>query len=143
MNDSTALRHNQLTENQTIRYLVRHLENEKWTIGENFRLSHQRGIDAEARKGNTVMLIEVKGAKAHKNAPTKKRKKFSGGQINAHFGAAIVKVLKLQNDDPKALIAIAHPDDAFLRKHLTPLIPYLKMLGCRHYWVSKTAIIQL
>jgi len=129
-----------LTENRTIQYLVRHLESEGWNIGRNFRFSHQRGIDVEARNGKKLMLIEVKGAKAHKKAPTKKRAQFSGNQINSHFGAAIVKVLKLQNEFPDALIAIAHPNDPLLRKHLNPLIPYLKTFGCRLYRVSNTEI---
>jgi hypothetical protein len=126
-----------LTENQAVRLLIRHLEDNKWKVGKNYCLSHQRGIDIQAKRGKTLMLIEVKGAKAHSKAPTKKRSHFSGGQINTHFGVAVVKALKLQHEYPKAIVAIAHPDDDLLRKHLDPIIPRLKLLNIRHYWVSK------
>lgn len=131
-----------LTENQTIRLLIRHLEANHWNVGNNYCLSHQRGIDIQATKGKVIMLIEVKGAKAHRNAPTKKRNKFSTSQINTHFGVAIIKALKLKNQFSNAIVAIAHPDDNHLRKHLEPLIPHLKDLHIHHYWVSKTKIIQ-
>ena len=131
-----------LTENETIYILIRHLEDRGWKIGENYCLSHQRGIDIQASNGKKLMLIEVKGAKAHPTAATKKRDFFSTGQIKTHFGAAIVKSLKLKNQYPRAIIAIAHADNELLRKHLVPLIPHLRKLDIRHYWVSKAEIIQ-
>ena len=131
-----------LTEDQVVQILKAHLESQGWDIGDRFCLGSKRGIDIEACKNGKTLMIEVKGAKASDTAPTKKRKHFDSGQIKTHFGKALVKVLhdKYLNQDSN--FAIAHPDDADIRRAIGHLIPFLKALSIRHFWVSPTTVTE-
>lgn len=124
-----------LTEDETINLLIQHLEKKQWNI-DSCCLGQQRGCDIVALKDESKLLIEVKGARAGDNSPTKKRKHFDSGQIKTHFGKAIVKALDDMLLNPDSGIAIAHPDDIDIRKSIGKLTPLLKTLGIRHFWVS-------
>jgi len=131
-----------LTENETIDYLRIHLTNEGWKINNaDICFGQKQGIDLKATKDGKTMLVEVKGAVADSKSPTSKNKdKFDSGQIKTHFGMAIVKMLVEKNKDSKNILAIAHPDDEDIRRVIGNLIPYLKNLSIRHYWVSETKL---
>ncbi len=124
-----------LTEDEVILSLIEYLQDEGWEI-DSYCLGQQQGIDIVAFKENTKLIIEAKGAKASDNSPTKKREKFSKGQIKNHFGKAIVKILEEKHNNPNAEFAIAHPDDEDIKKALTNLLPFLKLLSIKHYWVK-------
>jgi hypothetical protein len=124
-----------LTEDETINILIQHLEKDGWNINSRC-LGQERGCDIVALKDEGRLLIEVKGARAGDNSPTKKRKYFDSGQIKTHFGKAIVKVLDDKVLSPDSKIAIAHPDDADIRKSIGNLTPFLKKLEIKHFWVS-------
>ena len=96
----------------------------------------------EASKEKTILLIEVKGARASDNAPTKKREHFDSGQIKTHFGKALVKILHEKSLNPIAKFAIAHPDDADIKKAIGHIIPFLKDLGIIHFWVSQNQVTE-
>lgn len=124
-----------LTEDEIVSILKAHLEKEGWNI-DSFCSGQERGTDIVASKFNVQMLIEAKGARASENSPTRKRDYFDRGQIKTHFGKAIVKVLEEKYNNPKSEIAIAHPDDPDLRNAIGHLLPYLKTIGIKHFWVS-------
>lgn len=124
-----------LTEDETILILINFLKETGWEIPTH-SLGRKRGTDIVAQRKETRMLIEVKGARAGDRAPNKKRKLFDSGQIKTHFGVAIVKSLEDKRQNPNSIIAIAHPDDLGIRKAIGSLIPYLKNLGIKHFWVS-------
>ncbi len=126
-----------LTEDKIVVFLKNYLESTGWFIGDNFRLGHKHGLDIKATKNGQTLVVEAKGAKASDNAHNKKRKQFDSGQIKVHFGKAIVKMLEEKLKDPKATLAIAHPDDSDIRKHIGELTPFLKDLGIKHYWVDE------
>jgi hypothetical protein len=111
-----------ITEDETITLLKDHLEKIGWHIGEKFCLGQKHGIDIEASKGKVIMLIEAKGARANDTAPTKRRVHFDSGQIKTHFGKAIVKMLHEKSLNPKAKLAIAHPDDEDIRTAIGHII---------------------
>jgi Holliday junction resolvase len=73
-----------LTENRTIELLMPHLTQQGYEI-ESFCLGQTRGYDVVAVKNGKKLLIEVKGAKAHKDSPTKRRDYFNSGQIKTPF----------------------------------------------------------
>ena len=52
------------------------------------------------------------------NSKIKKRPYFDSGQIKDHFGKAIVKSLEVKSDYPECDIAIAHPNDELIKKHI-------------------------
>ena len=124
-----------LTEDQTVEFLMKHLKNEGWQI-ESHCLGQKHGCDIVAVKLDKKLLIEVKGARAGDESPTKKREYFDSGQIKTHFGKAIIKILEDKYKNPKAKFAIAHPDDSGIRRAIGHLTPFLKTMGIKHYWVS-------
>lgn len=124
-----------LTENQTIHVLINHLTIDGWQIISHC-LGQTRGIDIVAERADKRILIEVKGAKADDNSPTKKRTFFDSGQIKTHFGKAIVKMLEEKSKDPTALLAIAHPNDPQIKKIIGTITPLLKKNDILHFWVS-------
>ncbi len=111
-----------------------------WNI-DSHCLGQTREIDIVASKNDEIILIEVKGAKADDNSPTKKRNHFDSGQIKTHFGKAIVKMLEEKYKNPNATFAIAHPDDENIRKAIGNLMPQLKQLEIKHFWVCENGEI--
>ena len=99
-------------------------------------MGQTRGYDIVANRKSEKLLIEVKGAKAHKDSPTKRRDYFNSGQIKTHLGKAIIKCLETKVAFPNAKIAIAHPEDEQIRKAIASIIPELNKIGIQHYWVN-------
>jgi hypothetical protein len=124
-----------LTEDEVVKLLMKHLEKEGWNIN-SFCLGQKHGTDIIASKSNIQLIVEAKGAKASESSPTKKRDYFDSGQIKTHFGKAIVKILEEKHKNPKSELAIAHPNDTDLRKTIGHLLPYLKTIGIKHFWIS-------
>jgi len=129
-----------LTEDETVELLMIYLKSEGYKILDYCK-GHRRGIDITAEKNNRKLLIEVKGARANHNSKIKKRSYFDSGQIKDHFGKAIVKSLEVKSDNPDCDIAIAHPDDELIKKHLDKSIKHLNQLDIIHFWVSKNGSV--
>lgn len=94
-----------LTENKTIELLMPHLVQQGYEI-ESYCLGQTRGYDIVAVKNDKKLLIEVKGAKAHKDSPTKRRDYFNSGQIKTHLGKAIIKCLETKVAFPNAKLLL-------------------------------------
>lgn len=129
-----------LTEDQTIQILMEYLVQDNWKI-ESHCLGQQRGYDIVASKNSEKMFVEVKGAKASDDSPTKKRKYFDSGQIKDHFGKAIVKSFETLNDQLNAIVAIAHPDDKQIRNCIGDNIQHINKLGIIHFWVGPNRVV--
>jgi hypothetical protein len=128
------------TEDEIINILIGHLKNNGWNI-DSHCLGQKHGNDIVASKSGKILIIEAKGARAGDNSPTKRRENFDSGQIKTHFGKALVKILDEKYINPKAKYAIAHPEDPDIRKSIGHLIPFLKTLGLKHFWVSSDGTI--
>ena len=129
-----------LTEDETVTLLATHLQKCGWTV-DSFCLGQKHGCDIIASKSKSVLIVEVKGARAGDNSPTKKRDFFNSGQIKTHFGKAIVKILEEKKLNPSNNLAIAHPDDNDIRRAIGHLTPFLKTLGVKHFWVSANGTV--
>ena len=125
-----------LDEDEVVLKVKDWLEHNGWFVGDNYCIRGARGLDIKAIKNDHLLIVEVKGAKARNEAPTKRRDKFDSGQIKNHFGEAIVKIFREMNNYPEAEFAIAHPEDKDIRRIIGPLIPHLRKLNVKHYWVS-------
>ena len=131
-----------LTEDETVELLIKHLEMDGYKII-SYCTGHKRGTDIVAEKNNRMLLVEVKGARANHNSKIKKRPYFDSGQIKDHFGKAIVKALELKSDNEDCDVAIAHPDDELIKKHLDKSIKHLKKLDIIHFWISKNGNVEI
>lgn len=127
----------QLTEDETVKILMEHLKSEKWVI-ESYCLGQKRGYDIVAYKGNKKLIVEVKGARASDSSLTKRRQHFDSGQIKTHFGKAVIKSFETQNKFPNAEIAIAHPDNEYMRSVIGGLIKNINNAGITHFWVNQS-----
>ena len=129
-----------LTEDEVVKILIGYLKSHGWTI-DSFCLGQTHGKDIVASKANSTLIVEAKGAKASDSSQTKRREYFDSGQIKTHFGKALVKVLDEKHLNPKAKLAIAHPDDTAIRNTIGHLIPFLKTFGIKHFWVSTNGTV--
>ena len=124
-----------LTEDKTIDLLVESLQSEGYSLVTVCK-GHQRGTDIVMCRNKKNLHIEVKGARGNPKSHVSTRSHFDSGQIKTHFGKAIVKALELQSSNPGDLVAIAHPDDPFIKNVIGDLVPRLAELDIGHYWVS-------
>jgi hypothetical protein len=129
-----------LTEDEIILILIEHLKKSGWNI-ESHCLGQTRGCDIIAIKNKHFLIVEAKGARAGDKSPTKKRVCFDRGQIKTHFGKAIVKMLEQKHLNPQANVAIAHPDDPYIKSTIGHLLPFINAMGIKHYWVGATGIV--
>lgn len=113
------------------------LSNRGWKILE-MNLGHKHGPDILARKGGNRIIVESKGSKGNPKSPVTTRKRFDSGQIKDHFGKAIVKVLEERYKDPNAIVAIAHPDDEYIRKVLNDAAEEVRKMGIILFWVKSS-----
>lgn len=127
----------ELTENEVIEYLEIWLKNNGWTITKTSK-NQSHGIDILAQKELETLIIEAKGSKGSPDSPTTKRKQFSPGQLNTHLGVALVKILKEKHLHPTAKIAIAHPDDEYIRNCLKDVINEIKKFNVIFFWVKSS-----
>jgi hypothetical protein len=115
--------------------LMGYLKSKKWII-ESYCLGQKRGYDIVANRGIEKLIIEVKGAKANDKSPTKKRNYFDSGQLKTHFGKAIIKSFETKNTFPNAQVAIAHPENEYIKKVIGNLIKNINNAGIIHFWIN-------
>lgn len=128
---------NQLSEDQVVQILIKYLENDDWIILD-FCLGHKRGYDIVASKENRKLYIEAKGAKANIDSPIKKRDHFDSGQIKDHLGKAIVKSIETKIRFPNEIVAIAQPNDEYLKSVSKDVTDYLLNLQIFSFWVNSS-----
>lgn len=131
-----------MTEDETVLALIQYLENDGWNI-ESYCTGHKRGEDIIATKNASRITVEVKGAKANLNSPIKKRDKFDSGQIKTHFGKAILKSYDSVISENETIVAIAHPNNDYVKSVIEKYIPIVNKSGIRHYWVNDDGTVEV
>lgn len=114
---------------------MKHLITDGYSII-SYCLGQKHGYDIVAEKNGQKLIVEVKGAKASDDAPTKRREKFDSGQIKTHFGKALVKAMETKVSFPNDKVAMAHPFDDDIIKAIGDVIPQLERLNIIHYLVK-------
>jgi hypothetical protein len=102
-------------EGNVVNAIERHLAVNGWAIvSKADTLSHQRGPDLHAKRDNCELLIEAKGypsksyqdpARATEVKPTK-----PNNQAQHWYSHALLKVMRLKEKNPNAMVAIGLPD---------------------------------
>lgn len=131
-----------LTEDQVIVSLITYLELDDWKII-SYCMGHDRGYDIVAEKDSQRMYVEAKGAKGNDKAHNTVRRKFDSGQIKDHLGKALIKSFETQNKFPNAIVAIAHPDDAYIRSIIGDVIKNINSAGIKHFWVDLAGNVKM
>jgi hypothetical protein len=129
-----------MAEDEVVLRLKSFLEEQGWSVDSRYCLGFTNGIDIEAHKGNQILMVEAKGARANDSAASRRREHFDSGQIKTHFGKAIVKILEDKFRNPNASFAIAHPDDTSRYQYkidILPLsIPSLQGMAFQYYFLK-------
>ena len=124
-----------LTEDQVVISLIKYLKHEDWIIS-SYCLGNKRGYDIVAQKEDRTIYVEAKGAKGNPLSNNTVRKKFDSGQLKDHLGKAIVKSFECQNRFPKAIVAIAHHNDDYIKNIIGDKVKNLNKAGIWHFWVD-------
>lgn len=125
----------QLTEDEVVLILIKYLESLGWQI-DDYCLGHSRGYDIVASKDEKRLYVEAKGAKANNDSPIKKRPYFNSGQIKDHLGKAIVKSIETKIKFPESIVAIAQPDNEYLKSVCRETAEYLSRIEIYCFWVN-------
>jgi len=126
-----------LLEDEVIENLSSWLEGNGWNIIDK-NLRHSHGVDLKATKSGQMLVVEAKGSKGNPRSHVTTRPRFNSGQIKDHFGKAIVKVLEEKNKDSESIVAIAHPNDDYLKKVLEASAEEIRKMGVLLFWVESS-----
>jgi len=126
-----------LLEDEVVQNLSKWLEERGWAIVE-INLGHKHGPDLVAAKERYRLFVEAKGSKGNPKSHVTTRPRFDSGQIKDHFGKAIVKVLEEKHKDSESIIAIAHPDDEYIRQVLKSSADEIRKMGVILFWVESS-----
>jgi hypothetical protein len=128
-----------LTENDIIENLTNFLIEKDYEIVQSLT-TNQQGIDVIAKTNFETLYIEAKGETSSKQSSNRFGKPFNGNQIKSHISVALLATMKVISNNPSGnmtKVGIALPDTIGQRKIINQILPALKMLDIRIYWVTK------
>lgn len=131
---------NMLNENDVIEYVVKHLIENNYKIVDK-KDTKQHGYDIIVKKNGKYLFIEAKGQTSSKDYTKRYQKEFTHAQKRVHVASAIYKSLRTANEKPDGEIGIAFPDTITHRNLVNPVLPSLKQLGIKLFWVNKDGIV--
>ena len=131
-----------LLEEEVVENLSIWLMEHDWSIVEK-NLGHKHGPDLVASKEGYRLLVEAKGSKGNPKSHVTTRPRFNSGQIKDHFGKAIVKILEEKNKDPELIVAIAQPDDEYIKDVLQSSAEEVRKMGVLLLWVESATKVSV
>jgi hypothetical protein len=134
-----------LTENDILKILAKHLENQGFEI---IQLLHtgQKGVDLIAQKETETMYIEAKGETSADYRTNRFGKSFSTSQIKDHIAKAILASLKIASEKPSGIqtkTAIAVPNNLGHKKVIDQILPILNQIDLKVYLVDLDTVVEL
>ena len=102
-------------EGNVVEAVARHLLTQGWQILQRAdTLSKERGVDLYATKAGLALLVEVKGYPSKQYRDPRRAGELKStnptNQAQHWYSHALLKALRLQSSDPKAVVALAFPD---------------------------------
>lgn len=131
-----------LTENDIVEKLTNFLETKGYRIIQSLT-TNQPGIDIIAETEFEKLYIEAKGETSASKTSNRFGLAFNRNQIKSHISVALLATMKVISSLPagnKTKVGIALPDTEGQRQVINQIIPALKKLEIRIYWVSATQI---
>lgn len=130
-----------MLENEVIELLCNWLRKNGWTIV-SAATDRSRGDDIRAIKDARLMLVEAKGSRGNPKLPGVRRMEFDTAQIRDHLGKAIVKVIEMRIQEPKARLVIAHPSTDKILRLVVPVAKQLIALNIDFVFVGSDGSMQ-
>jgi hypothetical protein len=131
-----------LTENDIVKMVVDFLKTNGYQISQCLTTT-QQGIDIIAENESENLYIEAKGETSASNTSKRYGLPFNRNQIKSHISVALLATMKVISNLPsgnRTKVGIALPDTDEQRLVINEIIPALKKLDIRIYWVSQTQI---
>jgi len=135
-------------EGNVVRALAEYLRNKDWKIERTANTeSRETGVDIFARKGEEVLLIEIKGypSKNYQRGKKKGTPKVTaqGTQARHWFGEVLLSAILRQTEHPTATVAIALPDFTVYNNLIRRSRNALNKLGILIFVVKKNEPIEI
>lgn len=131
-----------LTENEIVEKVTEFLEMKGYRITQSLT-TNQQGIDIIAETESETLYIEAKGETSSVETSKRFGLPFNRNQIKSHISVALLATMKVISSLPsgnKTKVGIALPDTKEQRIVINKIIPALKKLDIRIYWVSRTNV---
>ncbi|HEY8194513.1 MAG TPA: hypothetical protein VIF13_05650 [Hyphomicrobium sp.] len=108
-------------EGNVVEAICRFLEQEGWmVVGKADTHSKERGVDIHAIHGGRTLLIEAKGYPSNNYRDPRRVSEVKPtnptSQAQKWYSHALLKVMRLQNEHPDAVVALGFPDFPSYRK---------------------------
>jgi len=134
----------QLTEDDVVEAVCRHLESKRFTIEQRLT-TKQQGDDIVAMRPGMTRYVEAKGATSARAGSQRFGRPFDSAQARVHVAEAVYKaiqVLARANGNEGAHAAVALPANSVHRREITPVVPILEKLGITVFWVKGMSEIE-
>jgi len=135
-------------EGNIVKRVVSHLVQEGWHITNTANtFSRETGVDIEALRNGTRLLIEVKGYPSvfYTQGENKGRIKKTTPPTQARhwFAEVLFSAILRQTAHPSALVAIALPDNKCYASLAVRATVALKKLDITLYWVTESGEVRI
>lgn len=131
-----------LTENDIVEKVTGFLKKKGYRIIQSLT-TNQHGIDIIAENEYERLYIEAKGETSASKTSKRFGLAFNGNQVKSHISVALLATMKVISNMPegnKTKVGIALPDIESQRQVINQIIPALKKLDIRIFWVSQNDI---
>ena len=131
-----------LTENDIVEKLAEFLQKNGYEIEQKLT-TNQTGIDIIAENDFEKIYIEAKGETSASKTSKRFGLPFNRNQVKSHISVALLATMIVISSKPsgiKTKVGIALPDNEEHRRVINKIIPALKKLDIKLYWVSNTTI---
>lgn len=130
-----------LTENDVVDTVAQHLTKDGWTIRQK-KTTAQHGIDILAEKNGELLAIEAKGSGSATIGTSRYGQEFTGNQKRSHVAVALLTAVQVVSDG-KHRAALAFPDDSEHSRLIARILPTLKTLNIRVFFVRQDRTVYL
>lgn len=125
----------QLTENDVVNAVARHLEATGWSIAQVLTTS-DRGVDLVAERNGVRLHVEAKGATSSKKTSRRYGMGFERKQVFDHVAKAVHTALAVVARGNGTRAALAVPDDQHHRHFVGMVSPALARLEVATFFVA-------
>ncbi len=131
-----------LTENDIVDKLAKFLKRNGYEIEQKLT-TNQTGIDLIVKNQFEEVYIEAKGETSALQSSKRYGLPFNRNQVKAHIAVAILATMKVITSKPSegiTKVGIALPDNEDHRSVINEIMPALKKLEIKLYWISNTTV---
>lgn len=142
-NQLPTIRKKMITENEIVEKVTDFLESKGYRITQSLT-TNQQGIDIIAEKEFEILYVEAKGETSASKTSNRFGLPFNRNQVKTHISVALLATMKVISSLPagsKTKVGIALPDTEEQRLVINKIIPALKKLEIKIFWVTNNTVL--